>query len=361
MLYTLLHSIASQAGVRLFHYISFRAILAFLTSFLVTWMIGPWFIHKLKSYQIKGQPIREDGPQSHLKSKAGTPTMGGLLILLGFGTGCFSWADWTSAPVWWLFFVTLAFGFIGFLDDTLKLARHNHHGLLPRHKTWLQVFFALLAGVSLWMLLPNAFWDTLHFPFFKDYVWHLSFFSLLFTALVLIGSANAVNLTDGLDGLATGPIIISAAVLSVISYLGGHKDFALYLHLPHVPGVGEATILGGAVVGACLGFLWYNAPPAMIFMGDTGSMAMGGFLGGLALLTKHELVFAFVGGIFVLETLSVIIQVLYFKRTRTRIFKMAPIHHHFEAKGWSESAVVMRFWIISIILGVLGLATLKVR
>jgi phospho-N-acetylmuramoyl-pentapeptide-transferase len=361
MLYSLLNTLALSHGVSVFRYITFRTILAFLTAFMISLLIGPLFIRYLKMHQKKGQPIRDDGPQSHLTTKQGTPTMGGLLILFGFSCAVALWGQWTNPCVLWLFCVTLAFGATGFLDDMLKLARRNHHGLRPWQKTSLQLGFSTLAVVSLWFILPEGLEDTLHIPFFKGIYWHLGLLFPVFATLVLIGSANAVNLTDGLDGLATGPVIICTAVLSVIAYNVGNKEFATYLLLPYIPGVGEASVLGGALIGACLGFLWYNAPPAMIFMGDTGSMAMGGFLGGLALLTKHELVYAFVGGIFVIEALSVILQVLYFKHTRRRIFLMAPIHHHFEVKGWSESSVVFRFWIISIILGVIGLATLKLR
>ena len=361
MLYSWLNTLALSHGVAVFRYITFRTILAFLTGFLVSVLIGPLFIRYLKNQQKKGQPIRDDGPQSHLISKKGTPTMGGLLILFGFTCASALWGQWSNPCVLWLFWVTLAFGISGFVDDSLKLSRHNHHGLSPWHKVLLQLSFSALSVAFLWIILPPTLKDTLHIPFFKDTYWHLSVLFPVFAMLVLIGSANAVNLTDGLDGLATGPVIICTAVLSVIAYNAGNKEFALYLHLPYVPGLGETSVLGGALIGACLGFLWYNAPPGMIFMGDTGSMAMGGFLGGLALLTKHELVYAFVGGIFVVEALSVILQVLYFKHTRKRIFLMAPIHHHFEVKGWSESSVVFRFWIISIILGTLGLATLKLR
>ncbi|WP_052545794.1 phospho-N-acetylmuramoyl-pentapeptide-transferase [Candidatus Hepatobacter penaei] len=361
MLYALFNALATHQGISLFGYITFRTILAFLTSFVVSFLLGPVVIRMLKTYQTRGQPIRSDGPQTHITQKKGTPTMGGLLILLGFSSAALLWGNWSNPPTWWLFFVTLAFGLSGLIDDALKLAHFNHYGLKPLHKTLVQVAFSLVAVGWLWMIFPAHLKDTLHFPFFKDALWHLSFLFPVFSMLVLIGSANAVNLTDGLDGLATGPVVICTTVLSIIVYCVGHKEFASYLHIPYVPGVGEAAVLGGALIGACLGFLWYNAPPAMIFMGDTGSMAMGGFLGGLALLAKHELIYAFIGGIFVLETLSVIVQVLYFKHTRKRIFLMAPIHHHFEAKGWSESSVVFRFWIISIILGVLGLATLKLR
>ncbi|MGB0919312.1 MAG: phospho-N-acetylmuramoyl-pentapeptide-transferase [Holosporaceae bacterium] len=361
MIYALLQKGGPLVHVALFGYITFRAMLAFLTAFFVAFLWGPSVISALRQHQKKGQPIRDDGPQHHKELKKGTPTMGGLLILGSFAAAVLLWGNLANPVLWWLLFVTFAFGIVGLIDDSLKLYRHNHHGLRPLQKTLLQLLFAGLSAAALWFLLPEMLRDTLHFPFLKHAFFHLSWLWPLFALVVLIGSSNAVNLTDGLDGLAVGPVVIATAVLSIIAYVVGHKAFALYLQLPYVPGAGEMGVLGAALIGACLGFLWYNAPPAMVFMGDTGSMAMGGFLGGAALLVKHELVFALVGGIFVLEALSVMIQVGYFKATRKRIFLMAPLHHHFEHKGWSESAIVFRFWIISLILGIFGLASLKIR
>lgn len=287
--------------------------------------------------------------------------MGGGLILLSFISALLCWSVLSNALLWWLLFVTFGFALIGFADDALKLRRYNHAGLNPKQKMLLQM---LLSGVAYyWLnhLLPPAHANTLHAPLFKNAVLHLGILFPFFVWLVLTGSANAVNLTDGLDGLAVGPVVVSLGVLGIIAYCVGHKAFATYLYIPYIFGAGELLVAASAMIGACLGFLWYNAPPASVFMGDTGSMAMGGFLGGLALITKHELILALVGGIFVIETCSVMIQVLYFKCTGKRIFLMAPLHHHFEQKGWSEPMIVMRFWIISLLLGVVALATLKVR
>jgi len=345
----------------LFHYITFRAIMAFFTSFFTAFFVGPLFIRTLKSYQKKGQPIRDDGPQHHITLKQGTPTMGGIFIVGSFLVGIMLWGALDTYTLWHLTLATLGFGAIGFIDDFLKLTKHNHHGLSPRKKIIGQTGLTFTLAFVLWSLAPEGLRDTLHLPFFKNAFFHLSYGWILWAMLVLIGSANAVNLTDGLDGLAVGPSVIATAVLVIIAYLAGHKEFSTYLYIPHIPGVGEALVLGGALIGGCLGFLWYNAPPAMVFMGDTGSMAIGGFLGALALLIKHEMIYALVGGVFVLEALSVMVQVLYFKKTRKRVFLMAPLHHHFEHKGWSEPTIVMRFWIISLILGILALASLKVR
>jgi len=345
----------------LFRYVTFRTMAAFLTAFLVSFLLGPRMIRWLKSLQAQGQPIRLDGPEGHLKTKQGTPTMGGGLILMGLLAGISLWANLANPYVWWILGVTFGMGVIGALDDYVKLTQRSSSGLSAKAKFLSQMGVSLSASLILMHLLPEALNDTLTFPFFKMAVWHMGILFPCFASLVIVGTSNAVNLTDGLDGLAIGPLMIAAAVFCVIAYVVGHSGFANYLQLPSVPGVGELSVVCGALIGSSLGFLWYNAPPAMVFMGDTGSLAIGGLLGALGVATKHELVLAFVGGVFVVEALSVMIQVLYFKRTRKRIFLMAPIHHHFEKKGWSEPTIVFRFWIVAIILGVLGLATLKLR
>lgn len=348
-------------GWALFGYITFRSTMAFFMAFLLAVGLGPVFIRWLKSFQKRGQPIRDDGPQSHLETKQGTPTMGGLLILMAFGLAVLCWARLDNMTVWWLLFLTFGFAGIGFGDDALKLKCFSHRGLRPTQKLVLQILVTGLGTFWLQYLLPTGLFDTFHFPFLKNTFVHLGALFPLFVFFVLVGSANAVNLTDGLDGLVVGPLLVSLGVLGGIAYVVGHAVFADYLYLPHVPGASEVLVLCAAFVGALLGFLWYNAPPAQVFMGDTGSMAAGGFLGGVALLTKHELVLALAGGVFVAETVSVILQVGSYKLRRKRIFLMAPLHHHFEKKGWAEPKVVMRFWIVSLILGVLALVTLKVR
>lgn len=348
-------------GFNLFRYLTFRTIGALFTAFLIAFLWGPSIIRWLKAQQGEGQPIRTDGPQTHILAKQGTPTMGGCLILLGVGISTFLWADLRNPYIWWVLWVTLGLGVIGAIDDYLKLSKRNSKGLAGKWKLMGQFLISLIAAIGMMRLAPPALSTQLAFPFFKHLFLDLSWLFPFFAAFVIVGTSNAVNLTDGLDGLAIGPVMIAAGVFCIIAYVVGHSVFATYLQLPFIPRSGELAILCGALIGAGLGFLWYNAPPAMVFMGDTGSLAVGGCLGAISVVTKHELVLALVGGLFVMEALSVMIQVFYYKRTKKRIFLMAPIHHHFEKKGWSEATVVFRFWIIAILLGLLGLTTLKLR
>jgi phospho-N-acetylmuramoyl-pentapeptide-transferase len=361
MIYLFLDSLERSLGLPLFRYITFRSIGAFLTAFFIVFFLAPPIIQWLRTKQKKGQPIRTDGPQGHLKSKQGIPTMGGILLLFGFLGSGLLWADLLNPYILLMLFITLSFAVLGAVDDYFKLKHHTHHGLTATTKFTVQTALSLIAGIIVWTLCPVTEQGLFHIPLFKHIVFHFGLWMPLVSAFVITGAANAVNLTDGLDGLAVGPSIIAIGVFSIIVYAAGHAIFSNYLQIPHLPGIGEVTILCTAFVGACLGFLWYNAPPASIFMGDTGSLALGSFLGGLGVISKHEIVLALVGGVFVMETLSVILQVLYYKRTRKRIFLMAPIHHHFEKKGWSEPTIVFRFWTIALILGVLGLTTLKLR
>ncbi|MGQ0611406.1 MAG: phospho-N-acetylmuramoyl-pentapeptide-transferase [Paracoccaceae bacterium] len=344
----------------LFRYISFRAGMAFGTSLIFCFLFGRPLIDLLRRRQGKGQPIREDGPQSHL-AKAGTPTMGGLLILSALVVSTLTWARLDNAYVWIVLLVTIGFGMIGFADDYAKVTRQDTGGVSGRVRMVLGLAIATLAAYAASSFHPAALTDQLAVPFFKNVLVNLGWFYVPFGVLVIVGAANAVNFTDGLDGLAIMPVMIAAATLGVIAYVVGNFNFADYLGVHFVPGTGEILVFSSALFGAGLGFLWYNAPPAAVFMGDTGSLALGGALGAIAVCTKHEIVLAIVGGLFVVETLSVIIQVLYYKRTGKRVFLMAPIHHHFEKKGWSEPQIVIRFWIISLILAMVGLATLKVR
>ena len=306
-------------------------------------------------------PIRSDGPEDHLIKKIGTPTMGGVLILIGLFTGVFLWADLLNPYNWLLIFITLSFGILGAFDDYKKIKYSNSSGISSKLKLTLQIILAII-GVSFYVYF-NDYQDltNLYFPFFKNLMINLGWFFIPFSIFVIIGSSNAVNLTDGLDGLATVPVILVAACFAFISYVTGNIVFSNYLQIPYIEGTGEVSIFCGAIIGSCLGFLWFNAPPAKIFMGDTGSLSLGGSLGAVGIITKHEIVLAITGGLFVLEAVSVIVQVISFKLTGKRVFKMAPIHHHFEKKGWPESTVVIRFWIISIILAMIGLATLKLR
>ncbi len=346
----------------LFRYITFRTAGALLTALLISFLCGPVFIQWLKKKQREGQPIREDGPASHLLTKQGTPTMGGSLILFALTSSVLLWMNWTNWYVWIVLLITLGFGFIGALDDYLKLTKRNSKGLSGKKKLFLQVSLSVLAIYGVMYLGNPALATSISLPFFKDMVINLGWLYVPFGVCVVVGASNAVNLTDGLDGLATGPVMIVAACFMLIAYVVGNHVFATYLQITFVPGTGELAIFCGALIGACLGFLWYNAPPAMVFMGDTGSLAVGGALGTMAVITKHELVLAIVGGLFVMEAVSVILQVGYFKISGgKRIFLMAPIHHHFEKKGWSESTIVFRFWIISIVLALIGLCTLKLR
>ena len=346
--------------LNLFRYISFRAGMAFVTALIFGFMFGPPLIDMLRRTQGKGQPIRDDGPQSHF-AKAGTPTMGGLLILSALMFSTLLWARLDNAYVWIVVLVTLAFGLIGFADDFAKGSKQNTKGVSGRIRMLAGLVIAGLATYAASAFHPMGLSDQLAVPFFKDVLINLSWFFVPFGMVVIVGSANAVNLTDGLDGLAIMPVMIAAGTLGVISYVVGNFNFSDYLGVHFVPGTGELLVFTSALFGAGLGFLWYNAPPAAVFMGDTCSLALGGALGAIAVCTKHEIVLAIVGGLFVVEALSVIIQVAYYKRTGKRVFLMAPIHHHFEKKGWAEPQIVIRFWIISLILAMIGLATLKVR
>lgn len=344
----------------LFRYITFRTGAALITSAFIVFLFGPTIIAALKVRQGKGQPIRADGPQTHFK-KAGTPTMGGLMIICGILGGTLLWGNLANPYVIVVITVTLGFGAIGFYDDYLKVTKQTDKGFSGKARLALEF---ILAGAAAYVIMragSQPFSSSLAFPFFKDFLFNLGLFFIPFAAFVIVGAGNAVNLTDGLDGLAIVPIMIAAASFGFIAYLSGNAIFANYLQIHFVPGTGELAVVLGAVIGAGLGFLWFNAPPAAIFMGDTGSLALGGLIGSVAVATKHEIVMAIIGGLFVAEALSVIIQVGYFKMTGKRVFLMAPIHHHFEKKGWTESQVVIRFWIIAVILALVGLSTLKLR
>jgi phospho-N-acetylmuramoyl-pentapeptide-transferase len=347
--------------LNVFRYLTFRTIAAVVTALMLAFIFGPRFISWLKHKQGKGQPIRSDGPESHLLTKKGTPTMGGLLILLCFTISTLLWADLSNVFVLACMVVTLGFGLIGFMDDYAKVAKRSSAGVSGKVRLIMEFAFAGLAVYTVMSLTQ----PIIKLPFIKDVFIDLSFyfgvFYILFGSVVIVGAGNAVNLTDGLDGLATMPVIIATATFAIFAYVAGNARFADYLQIYPVPGAGELTVFCGALIGACLGFLWYNAPPARVFMGDTGSLALGGAIGSIAVVTKQELVLIIVGGLFVVEALSVIIQVAWFKRTGRRVFLMAPIHHHFEKKGWAEPTIVIRFWIVSLMLALIGLSTLKLR
>ncbi|THD81189.1 phospho-N-acetylmuramoyl-pentapeptide-transferase [Aliigemmobacter aestuarii] len=360
MLYLLTEFSDGGDVFNLFRYITFRAGGAFVTALVFGFMFGRPLINLLRRKQGKGQPIRDDGPATHF-AKAGTPTMGGLLILSALLFSTLMWARLDNPYVWIVLLVTFGFGLIGFADDFAKVTKQNTKGVSSRLRFLLGLVIAGLAAFAAASFHPPALTNELAFPFFKDALLNLGIFFVPFGMIVIVGAANAVNLTDGLDGLAIMPVMIAAGTLGVIAYVVGNFNFTEYLGVHFVPGTGELLIFTAALFGGGLGFLWYNAPPAAVFMGDTGSLALGGALGAIAVCTKHEIVLAIVGGLFVVEALSVIIQVLYFKRTGRRVFLMAPIHHHFEKKGWAEPQIVIRFWIISLILALIGLATLKVR
>ncbi len=359
MLYKLIYLFHTDLSwLNVFRYITFRTIVATLSSLVLIFIFGNWVIHRLRSMQV-GQVIREDGPPNH-KGKAGTPTMGGCLILPIIMASTLLWADPGNIYVWLILFVIFSYGLIGFADDYLKMARKNSKGLSMKAKFTLQVLVALVFAIIL-DLYPG-FDSMLNVPFFKNITPDLGWLYIPFAAFIIVGTSNAVNLTDGLDGLATGPIVVAFTSYLIFSYMAGHIKIASYLQIPYVAGTGELSVLCGAVVGAGLGFLWYNAYPAEVFMGDVGSLPLGAVLGSVAVITKQELVLILVGGLFVVETLSVIFQVVYFRVTGgQRIFRMAPIHHHFELKGWAESKVTVRFWIIAIILALLSVSTLKLR
>jgi phospho-N-acetylmuramoyl-pentapeptide-transferase len=377
--------------LNVFQYITFRTAGAMLTALFVVLLFGPRMISALRVRQGKGQPIRSDGPESHLLTKRGTPTMGGLMILGGLIVSSLLWANLTSAYVWIVLFVTVGFGAIGFYDDFLKVKKQNVNGFSGKARLGLEILIALIACWAITKATVNPFGvinnggaffivaDTgrdvpagstlsqvplatsLTVPVAKEWLFNFGLFFMVVGMLVVVGAGNAVNLTDGLDGLAIVPVMIAASAFGFIAYLSGSAIYSDYLQIHHLPGTGELAVVLGAVIGAGLGFLWYNAPPAQIFMGDTGSLALGGLLGATAVATKHEIVFAIIGGLFVLEAMSVIIQVASFKMTGKRVFRMAPIHHHFEKKGWKEAQVVIRFWIIAVVLALIGLATLKLR
>jgi len=358
MLHNLLTPLADEFILfNLLRYLTFRTGAAILTALIIAFLTGPSLIAWLTRQQSAGQPIRDDGPAGHIVAKAGTPTMGGLLILIALAVSTLLWADLTNRYVWACLIITLSFGVTGFVDDYLKVAKANPRGVPGRLKLLLEA--ALAAVIAAWLARIGS--PTLALPFAKDMLINLGWFYPVFAVLVVVGSANAVNLTDGLDGLAIMPVIIAVSALGLIAYIVGNTIYADYLQLTYIAGSGELAVFAGAVIGAGLGFLWYNAPPAMVFMGDTGSLALGGALGAIAMVTKHELVLVIIGGLFVLETVSVMVQVVSYKLTGRRVFRMAPLHHHFEHKGWSEPTVVIRFWIIALVLALIGLSSLKLR
>ena len=361
MLYYLTSLIKDFSFFNVFNYITFRTGGAIMTSLIIAFIIGKPLINWLKSKQGGGQPIRSDGPETHLKKK-GTPTMGGVLILVSFGISTLLWARLDNPYVWICLFVIFGFALVGFFDDYAKLTKQSHIGISGRARLLIKTVISLTAAIAIAHYADDKTIATgLALPFFKKVVLNLGIFYYVFAAFVMVGSANAVNLTDGLDGLAIGPVMIALGCFGVIIYLVSNAVFAEHLQLHFIKGTGEVVVLCGALVGAGLGFLWYNAPPAMVFMGDTGSLSMGGALGTMAVIAKHEIVLAIIGGLFVVETLSVIIQVAVFKATGKRVFRMAPLHHHFEKLGWPETTVVIRFWIIAIVLALIGLSTLKLR
>lgn len=362
MLYYFLAPLASESGFfNLFRYLTFRTMGAILTALSIGLFLGKPFINWLRSKQKEGQPIREDGPASHLLTKKGTPTMGGLLILMAVTASTLLWANIQSIYIWLVLFVTLGFGSLGAYDDYLKLTKRSSDGFSGKGKLAVQAIISIVATYVITQLNQADNATVVSFPFFKEFTLDLGVFFYLFSTLVIVGSSNAVNLTDGLDGLAIVPVMIATFCFALITYLVGNSVFSAYLQIIHVPNVGEIAIFCGALIGAGLAFLWFNAPPARVFMGDTGSLAAGGALGVISVMTKHEVVLAIIGGLFVLEALSVILQVGYYKMTKKRIFLMAPIHHHFEKKGWAEPTVVIRFWIIAAVLALIGLSTLKLR
>ena len=361
MLYNfLLNFVDVFSFLNVFKYITFRTGLAVFTSLIIVLVIGNPFIRYFAIKEITN-PIRDDGPSDHIIKKIGTPTMGGLIILTGLLVSVLMWGDLTNIYVIFALYIAISFGVLGAYDDYRKIKFKDSSGISSKIKIFIQIILAIIGIIFLLNFSDNSELKNLFFPFFKNLVLNLGWFFIPFSVFVIIGSSNAVNLTDGLDGLATVPVILVAVCFAFISYVTGNIVFSEYLQIPYIEGTGEISIFCGAIIGACLGFLWFNAPPAKIFMGDTGSLSLGGSLGAVGIITKHEIVLAITGGLFVLEALSVMVQVISFKLTGKRIFKMAPIHHHFEKKGWPESTVVIRFWIISIILAMIGLATLKLR
>ena len=361
MVYSLiLNFVDNFTFLNVFKYLTVRTGLAMFTSMFVVFLIGTPFINFFSSKQIL-DPIREDGPSDHIIKKIGTPTMGGVLILIGLFLGILLWGDLSNPYIWFLIIIVASFGLLGAYDDYQKIKFKNSSGISIKFKIFFQILIAIIGILFLSYFSDYNGLRDLYFPFFKNLIINLGWFFIPFSVFIIVGSSNAVNLTDGLDGLATVPVILVAACFAFISYVTGNIVFSDYLQIPYIEGVGEASIFCGSIIGSCLGFLWFNAPPAKIFMGDTGSLALGGSLGAVGIITKHEIVLAITGGLFVLEAVSVIVQVISYKLTGKRIFRMAPIHHHFEKKGWPESTIVIRFWIISIILAMIGLATLKFR
>lgn len=362
MLYHLMLAYADQFSVlNVFRYITFRTGGAVMTALFLSFLIGPWLIRFLRTKQGHGQPIRDDGPASHQLTKQGTPTMGGFLILIAVGIATLLWADLSNHYVWVVLLVILSFGAVGFYDDYLKITQSSSRGMPGRFKLLLESLIALAAVYAIIRIGDPAISSVIAIPFFKGMLLDIGWFFLGFGAFVIVGSGNAVNLTDGLDGLAIVPVMIAATSFGLIAYLAGNAIFSEYLQIHFVRGTGELAIMSGAILGAGLGFLWFNAPPAMVFMGDTGSLSLGAGIGAIAVAAKHEIVLAIIGGLFVLEAVSVIVQVVSFKLTGKRVFKMAPLHHHYEQKGWAEPTIVIRFWIIAVVLAFIGLATLKLR
>lgn len=362
MLYHILSNFTAEYhALNVVRYITFRSILAVFTALIISFLSAPQMIKLLKSTQKGGQPIRDDGPESHITMKKGTPTMGGVMMIFAILASTIMWADCYNQYIWICIFVLLSFAMIGFIDDYKKLKYKNSHGMSARLKFSLQCCFSLLAIFFVNKIACPTMQNMLFIPFCKNFALNLGVFYLIFTSFVVVGSSNAVNLTDGLDGLATFPVLVAAGCLALISYITGNTVFAHYLQLPYVNQVGELAIFCASIIGACLGFLWYNAPPARVFMGDIGSLSLGAALGIISVIIKQEIVLLIISGVFVMETMSVILQVLSYKTRKKRIFKMAPIHHHFEKLGWSESTIVIRFWILSLIFALIGLTTLKLR
>ena len=361
MLYQFLLTFVDTFGfLNVFKYITFRTGLSLFTSLAIVLIIGGPFIKYFSNQKILN-PIRDDGPEEHIVKKIGTPTMGGVIILIGLLVSVLFWGDLTNINILFCIYIAISFGVLGAFDDFKKIKHSNSSGVSSKFKIISQIILAIIGVCFFVYYVDNQNITNLYFPFFKNLIINLGWFFIPFAVFVLIGSSNAVNLTDGLDGLATVPVILVAGCFAFISYVTGNIVFSDYLQIPYIEGTGEISIFCGAIIGSCLGFLWFNAPPAKIFMGDTGSLSLGGSLGAVGIITKHEIVLAITGGLFVLEAVSVMVQVISFKLTGKRIFRMAPIHHHFEKKGWPESTVVIRFWIISIILAMIGLATLKLR
>ena len=361
MLYQfLLNFVETFSFLNVFKYLTFRTGLSFFTSLIIVLIIGGPFIKFFSNQKILN-PIRDDGPEDHIIKKIGTPTMGGVIILFGLLISVFCWGDLSNINILFCIYIAISFGLLGAYDDYKKIKYSNSSGISSRTKIISQIILAIVGVCFFVYFVDYQEITNLYFPFFKNLIINLGWFFIPFSVFVIIGSSNAVNLTDGLDGLATVPVILVASCFAFISYVTGNVVFSNYLQIPYIEGTGEISIFCGAIIGSCLGFLWFNAPPAKIFMGDTGSLSLGGSLGAVGIITKHEIVLAITGGLFVLEAVSVMVQVISYKLTGKRIFKMAPIHHHFEQKGWAESTIVIRFWIIAIILALVGLATLKLR